>query len=165
MRKWIVVAAAGLSTALTACGGGGMMMMSGGGAGGSSGTQAIAPPQPVGEVIEGRAVVNIQDLQFDPDAITVPEGTTLIFTNNDRVAHSVTKVSGPGSDFDSGPIEPGGTYQQIVREKGTVKIEDTDRPETQLTVEVEDQEESAEGNETEGESGSGSESGSGTDNK
>ena len=97
----------------------------------------VASPTPYGEVVGGRVVINIVDLMFQPDEVEVPEGTTAIFTNNDQVPHSVTKSSGPGTDFDSGPIEPGGTYQQILRESGSVRIEDTESSDTTMTIRVE----------------------------
>jgi plastocyanin len=100
-------------------------------------TMEVTPPQPYGEVIGGRVIINIHDLEFQPDRVKVPSGTTAIFTNNDKVPHTVTKISGPGPDFNSGPIEPGGTTQQSFEEPGTVRIEDEESSDTKLTIEVE----------------------------
>jgi plastocyanin len=99
----------------------------------------VTPPQPFGEVIGGRVVINIKDLKFEPEKVKIPSGTTAIFTNNDTVPHSITKVSGPGADFDSGPVQPGGTYQQIFRDTGTVRIEDSQSSDTKMQIKVEEE--------------------------
>lgn len=121
----------------TAACGGGSEQMGGGSPSATTTAQFVTPPQPFGEVIGGRVVINIKDLMFEPDKVKIPSGTTAIFTNNDTVPHSITKVGGPGSDFDSGPVQPGGTYQQIFRDMGTVRIEDDQSSDTKMQIEVE----------------------------
>lgn len=58
--------------------------------------------------------VDIMGLAFNPSTITVPSGTTIIWTNRDSVSHTVT-----GSNFDSGSIPPGGTFSQTFNNVGT----------------------------------------------
>lgn len=138
MRKWIALAGTGVVLAASACGESAPPM--GGGSPSATTTAAlVSSPQPYGEVIGGRVVINISDLMFEPDEVEVPSGTTAIFTNNDQVPHSITKASGPGPDFDSGPVLPGGTYQQIFREQGTVRIEDTESSDLTMSIRVEEE--------------------------
>lgn len=144
-EKWttgvalVLAVATGLALALTATAcGSSSEQMGGGNPSATTTAELVTPPQPYGEVLGGRVLINIAGLEFEPDILTVPEGTTAIFTNNDKVPHSVTKMSGPGNDFDSGPIQPGGTYQQILRDRGTIKIEDTENDGPELTIEVEE---------------------------
>ena len=137
MSRMVVMGISGaLALAAAGCGGG-SQQMGGGSPSATTTAMFVTSPQPYGQVIGGRVVINIRDLMFDPDEVEIPTGTTAIFTNNDNVPHSVTKTGGPGSDFDSGPVEPGSTYQQIFEDAGTVKIEDEDSPDTKLTIKVE----------------------------
>jgi plastocyanin len=94
-------------------------------------------PSEPGDVAGGRTVVDIRDLKFVPETVTIPAGTTVVFTNSDKVPHTLRKKSGPGPDFDSGPLNAGATFQQVFPEEGRIKITDPDRPETELTVIVE----------------------------
>lgn len=65
--------------------------------------------------------VSIQNLSFNPGNLTVSAGTTVRWTNNDNVAHTVTSGS-PGNQtglFDSGNLPPGGTFEFTFSETGT----------------------------------------------
>lgn len=130
MKKSLVLAVLCVSLALVAAGCGGSS-----GGGGASATTS-QPPAPQGEVEGGRVIVDIRDLKFQPEEVDAPAGATIVFTNSDQVSHTVTKQSGPGPDFDSGPIEPGGTFSQVFRDKGTIRVVDSSRPETKLTINV-----------------------------
>jgi plastocyanin len=111
---------------------------------GGSETPPVSPtvpaetPAEAGEAEGGQVVVDIVELQFVPEDVNVPAGATIVFTNSDDVSHTVTKRSGPGPDFDSGPIEPGGTFQQVFPKEGVVEVFDTSRPRTELTITVEE---------------------------
>ncbi|MBA3895435.1 MAG: hypothetical protein H0X69_17425 [Gemmatimonadales bacterium] len=137
MKKWTAMAGMGLALTATACGSSSPPM--GGGSPSATTTAAlVTSPQPYGEVIGGRVVINIAELMFQPDEVEIPAGTTAIFTNNDQVPHAVAHAGGPGPKFDSGPIQPGGTYQQIFRDPGTVRIEDSESSDTTMTIKVEE---------------------------
>src|SRR5579885_81899 len=59
---------------------------------------------------------------FDPEDISVKVGTTVVWTNKDGVAHTVTSGdpnSGPTTTFDSGLIKPGATFQYKFDSVGT----------------------------------------------
>ncbi len=139
MRKSTVMVVSGALVLSAAACGGGSEPMGGGSPSATTTAQFVTSPQPYGQVIGGRVVVNIRDLKYQPEELKIPTGTTVIFTNNDQVPHSVAKGSGPGADFNSGPIEPGATYQQIFEDAGTVQIKDELSPETKLELTVRDE--------------------------
>ena len=92
-----------------------------GGGGGESAMPSSGPPSAgEGEAEGGRVFIDIRDVEFQPSEATVPAGATVVFTNSDQVSHSVTKESGAGPDFDSGPLEPGSTFSQVFPTKGKV---------------------------------------------
>jgi plastocyanin len=89
-------------------------------------------------------VVDIRETEYVCDEATIPAGTQVIWTNSDEVEHTVTKTRGPGSDFNSGPLQPGSTFSQVLEETGTYRIVDEEtqgdkRPE--MTIVVEEKEE------------------------
>lgn len=53
--------------------------------------------------------VQIKDFLYAPDAVTVPAGTTITFTNGDRAPHTATSGRSPRPDgvFDSGTLTKG----------------------------------------------------------
>ena len=107
---------------LTACGGD-----SGGyGAGGGYGSagQTATPgqtPKPAGA---GDAVA-ISGFAFSPASLAVEAGTTVTWTNDDGVPHTVTSTDGPGtssattSAFGSGTLQNGESFSHTFEEPGT----------------------------------------------
>lgn len=67
----------------------------------------------------GTNQVNIQNLAYSPANITVNSGSTVTWTNNDSVDHTVTSQAGENYSFDSGIISPDGTYQYTFDNVGT----------------------------------------------
>jgi len=66
---------------------------------------------------EGQAVlIEIRNYAFDPDSITVPAGTRVIWRNFDPVPHTATSTTGV---FDSGVIGKGGEFSYIFKNPGT----------------------------------------------
>ena len=53
--------------------------------------------------------VTIQNYAFSPSAITVKKGTSVTWTNQDSVTHTVTETDGKTGPS-SGNLEPGKTY-------------------------------------------------------
>lgn len=61
---------------------------------------------PLGAAAADQAV-SISGLAFHPPTVTVTEGDTVTWTNNDSVNHTAT--SDDGTTFNTGPIGPGGS--------------------------------------------------------
>jgi plastocyanin len=60
--------------------------------------------------------VSIASMAFSSSSLTVASGTTVKWTNNDAITHTVTADDGT---FDSGNIAPGGTYSHTFSGVGT----------------------------------------------
>ena len=76
-----------------------------------------APAQTAAPAPNSTTTVSIHDLTFDPATLNVASGTTVTWTNNDTVAHTVTADDGL---FDSGVLEPGQSYSTWLGGSGTV---------------------------------------------
>ena len=61
--------------------------------------------------------VEIKNFKFNPETVTIPAGTTVIWTNNDSTNHTV--VSTTGNEMDSGSLNPGETFAHIFNDPGT----------------------------------------------
>jgi plastocyanin len=59
--------------------------------------------------------VAIKSSTFTPDIVEISKGTTVIWTNDDGVGHTVTSITGA---FDSGNIGPGKTYSYTFNQAG-----------------------------------------------
>jgi plastocyanin len=62
----------------------------------------------------GAAGVEIKNFSFNPAATTIKVGDTVTWTNNDSTTHTVT-----GSQFNSGPLDPGKTFSFTFATAGT----------------------------------------------
>jgi plastocyanin len=51
--------------------------------------------------------VTIENMQFQPDVVSVARGDSIVWTNKDLFPHTVTSKAG---DFDSHEIKPGETW-------------------------------------------------------
>ena len=60
--------------------------------------------------------VAVQAFVYDAAEVTVSVGSTVTWTNNDPVAHTVTDVN---QAWDSGPFESGVTFSKTFSEPGT----------------------------------------------
>jgi plastocyanin len=115
MKKLLVLLIACLALTIAACGDDDDD--DGGGTGGATTTEqtdttAQAPAE--------AASVDIPDISFDPADITVKAGTAVTWTNSDDIQHTVTKVGGPGPQFDSGNLDPGDEFEQTFDKKGKI---------------------------------------------
>jgi len=89
----------------------------------------------------GGATVSVamKNIAFQPKSVTVKKGGTVKWTNDDSVGHDVTKESGPGPKFKSGPaggMQSGDTFEQKFPTAGTIKYECTVHPNMRATVTV-----------------------------
>ena len=117
MTKWLamLVAALALTLPLAACGGDDDE-----GSGGAATTQEET--QPAGDSGGGGETVKVsmKNIKFVPQDVTVPTGGKVEWTNDDQVAHTVTKGSGPGAEFDSGNVDAGGKFSQAFEAAGKI---------------------------------------------
>src|SRR3954453_7991830 len=113
----IAVVIAALGIGLAACGG------------------RDSPPAPAqAPAATGDAKVSVQDNTFTPGALKVKSGTTVTFTNEGGVAHTVTATD--GADFDSGSLAPGKTFTFVAAGHGKCTYVCTIHPGMQGTIEV-----------------------------
>lgn len=66
------------------------------------------------------ASVSIKDFKFQPQELTVKEGTKVTWTNNDASDHTVTAES---NEFDQ-HLKPGEKFSYVFNKKGTFKVND-----------------------------------------
>jgi plastocyanin len=92
----------------------------------NSGSGSGGNPPPAG-------AVSIANMSFSPASLTVYVGTTVTWTNNDAMAHTVTS---DGSSFDSGNIAPGGKYSRTFSTAGSFPYHCTIHPTMTGTVTV-----------------------------
>ena len=62
------------------------------------------------------AEVNIVDSEFQAEELTIPAGTTVTWTHNGSLPHTVTADDGA---FDSGTLQTGDTFQHTFNEPGS----------------------------------------------
>ena len=62
--------------------------------------------------------MEIRDYRFGPDAIEVAVGDTVTWTNQDDFRHTTTQDD---DLWDSGPLEPGGTFARTFDQPGTYR--------------------------------------------
>lgn len=63
-------------------------------------------------------VVDVRQLRFEPAALTVAPGDTVVWINRDIVPHTVTALN---ADWGSGGLEKDATWQQVVTIDETVQ--------------------------------------------
>ena len=82
---------------------------------------------------EDQAVVPVSayDGYFDPADITVPSGTTVVWTNQGEKPHTVTAHDG---SFASGMLYPGESYWVTFYEPGTYTYQCSDAMQGSVTV-------------------------------
>jgi plastocyanin len=63
--------------------------------------------------------VEIREFKFEPATVTVHEGDTVEWKNNDIVPHTATAEGAKNPAFDSGTIHKGAAWRFVARKKGT----------------------------------------------
>ncbi len=92
------------------------------------------PATPAASPVAGVASVRIANLAFDPEAITIPAGSAVTWTNDDATPHTVTAVDG---QFDSGIFDTGASFSWTFPEPGTFAYHCQIHPSMQGSVMVE----------------------------
>ena len=69
--------------------------------------------------------VAIKSSTFVPNIVEISKGTTVTWTNDDGVPHTVTSISGA---FDSGNLEPGKTYSYTFNQAGPFEYSCANHP-------------------------------------
>jgi plastocyanin len=77
--------------------------------------------------------VQIIDFAFEPVTLEVPAGTTVVWTNAGSAPHTVTSDTGA---FDSGRLDPGGTFSMTFDTPGTYNYHCEFHPGMQATIVV-----------------------------
>ncbi|HET6346280.1 MAG TPA: plastocyanin/azurin family copper-binding protein [Myxococcota bacterium] len=80
------------------------------------------------------ATVIISNFAFQPSCIAVAAGTSVTFTNDDEVAHTVTALQDEDEAFDSGNLAQGATFRHTFRIPGTSRSHCAIHPAIQMTV-------------------------------
>ncbi len=80
--------------------------------------------------------VEISGFAFAPASITVPLGTTVIWTNKDAAPHTI--VSDSGNEIQSGTLNQGGTFAHLFEHPGTFGYHCSIHPSMKGTVIVQD---------------------------
>lgn len=131
-RRLLALAGAfGLGAVAAACG---AARDEGGGSGPSGASDSSA--QQKDAAARADVTIDMKDIKYVPAAATAKVGDTVLWTNSDKVAHTVTKTGGPGPSFDSGTIPPGGTYTQTVKTPGRIDYVCTIHPNQTGTLTV-----------------------------
>lgn len=126
MRKQIVLAAVLAVVAVSACGGGDP----------APATGATTPPADTTAPAAGlEASVSIEALAFGPAELTVAAGTTVTWTNDEAgIPHTTTSDDGV---WDSGTLQPGGSFSFTFDEPGSYPYSCTIHPSMSGTIVVE----------------------------
>jgi plastocyanin len=101
-----------------------------------AGTSAAATPTPTStsggdDIATGGVKVTIADSSFSPSKIEVTSGTTVTWTNNDAVPHTVTSTRSDDVDsatsglFDSGTLQAGESFSYTFTKAGDYPYECT----------------------------------------
>lgn len=104
------------------------------GQGTGAGTQPVdtaLPPAPAPKY--GSMDISMKELSYHPPKVTVHEGDTVTWANDDTVDHTATAES--GADFDSGTLAPGEKFDWKAK-TGAIAYHCTIHPEMTGTMKV-----------------------------
>ena len=71
--------------------------------------------------VSGNFVVTMKNAAFSPASLTIAAGSTVTWTNDDNVIHTVRATDG---SFDSGDIAVGASYSKTFSATGTINYND-----------------------------------------
>jgi plastocyanin len=79
----------------------------------------------VGEAAGSVTAAEMRTMTFAPNRLEIAAGTTVRWTNNDQLVHTITADDG---SWDSGPIEPGQTWSHTFTQSGEYSFHCTPHP-------------------------------------
>jgi plastocyanin len=94
---------------------------------GGAAPPTAAPREPAGAAASGpaAAVVRIANLGFDGKVVRIKAGGRVRWVNDDQLQHTVTADDG---SFDSGPVEPGRSFERVFDRPGEFAYHCTPHP-------------------------------------
>ena len=128
MRRILLALCAVVALAAAGCGSSNSSSTSSGSSSGASTSTAAASSS------GGGVTIKMQNIAFDPKAVTVKVGQKITWTNDDSTDHNVTANSGP--DFKSDNFGKGGTFSFTPTKAGTIKYVCTIHPGMDATLTV-----------------------------
>jgi plastocyanin len=137
MRNWLLLLVACVAFALVAPGCGGDDDDGGGDGNGSAATTRQETTSTGGGGTAAKtATVDMKDISFQPETVTIPKGGTVTWVNEDSVGHDVTADDDSFKSGDPGGISGGGEYEHTFDEAGSFKYVCTVHPGMEGTVDV-----------------------------
>ena len=125
--SFVALAVSAMVMMATAMGTGAFGMMGSGHAGMMSGMMAGAGSDPSKETpVAGATEIRIENFAFAPANIVVDAGTTVTWTNDDVVPHTVTSDS--GDELNSEMLNPGDTFSHTFDTPGAYAYHCTPHP-------------------------------------
>jgi plastocyanin len=88
---------------------------------------------------DGQTRVVMASIAYDPSELTVPAGTTVLFVNDDSVAHTVTQGTDGAADEDAAfdeEVRPGESVEITFDEAGEISITCRFHPAMNMVVRV-----------------------------
>ena len=128
MRRILLALCAVVALAAAGCGGSNSSSTSSGSSSGAS------TSTPAASSSGGGVAIKMQNIAFDPKAVTVKVGQKITWTNDDSTDHNVTANS--GADFKSDNFGKGGTFSFTPTKAGTIKYVCTIHPGMTATLTV-----------------------------
>ncbi len=95
--------------------------------------QAPAPQPAAAAGTVSQTAVNISGFVYQPKTISVAAGTTVVWTNSDAMAHTVTADDG---SFDSGTMATGATFSHTFTKAGSFSYHCALHPSMKASVNV-----------------------------
>jgi len=123
MRRILLGLCAVVALAAAGCGGGD-----------DGGSTSSAPASTSSSSSGGGVAIKMQNIAFDPKAVTVKVGQKVTWTNDDSTDHNVTADS--GADFKSDNFGKGSTFEFTPDKAGTIAYECTLHPGMKATITV-----------------------------
>jgi plastocyanin len=127
MRRILLALGAVVALAAAGCGGSNSSSTSSGSSSGSASTGAASSSG-------GAVAIKMQNIAFDPKAVTVKVGQKVTWTNEDSVDHNVTSQSGECIKSDN--FGKGGTFSFTPTKAGTINYVCTIHPGMTATLTV-----------------------------